>query len=108
MSGCRSCSECAPQTGSTPLGKAEKLDTLERSGNPRYPHVLVGQQAIYSDDQIQMIVTVVSDDCDETCDSFTLKPQYVLKDSSNGSSVKEAFTVSQTVGRERWKLCALI
>jgi len=108
MSGCRSCSECAPQTSSRPLGKAEKLDTLERSGNPRYPHVFVGKQAIYSDNQIQMIVMVVSDDCDENCDSFTLEPQHVLKDSSNGSSVKKVFTVSQPVGRELWKLCALI
>jgi hypothetical protein len=68
----------------------------------------VGKQAIYSDNQIQMIVIVMSDDCDENCDSFTLKPQHVLKDSSNGSSVQEAFTVSQPVGRESWKLCALI
>jgi hypothetical protein len=90
------------------MGKAEKLDALERSGNPRYPHVFVGKQAIYSDDQIQMIVVVVSDDCDENCDNFTLSPQLVLKDSSNGSAVREAFTVSQPAGREHWKLCALI
>ncbi len=108
MSGCKTCSECSPQSGTRPMGKAEKLDALELSGNPRYPHIFVGKQAIYSDDQIQMIVTVISDDCDENCDSFTLKPLHILKDSSNGFSIDKAFKVSQPVGRESWKIRALI
>jgi len=108
MSGCKTCSECSPQSGTKPMGKAEKLDTLELSGNPRYPHIFVGKQAIYSDDQIQMIVTVVSDDCDEKCDNFTLKPLRILKDSSNGFSIDKAFQVSQPVGTESWKIRALI
>ncbi len=108
MSGCKTCSECSPQTGSRPLGKAEKLDALELSGNPRYPHIFVGKQAIYSDDEIQMIVTVVADDCDEKCDSFTLKPQRILKHSSNGFPKDKAFKVSQPVGTGSWKLRALI
>ena len=108
MSGCRTCSECSPQSGSMPMGKAEKLDALELSGNPRYPHIFVGNQAIYSDNHVQMIVTVVSDDCDENRDSFTLEPQRILKDSSNQFSTDKAFKVSQAVGRESWKLRALI
>ncbi len=108
MAGCRSCSECSPQTGSRPVGKAEKLEARERSGNPRYPLVLVGKQAIYSDDQVQMIVTVLSDDCDECCDNFTLKPQRILRNSPNGPSLDDAFKVSQPVGQECWKLSALI
>lgn len=108
MSGCKTCSECSPQSGSRPMGKADKLDTLVPSGNPRYPHIFVGQQAIYSDDQLQMIVTVVSDDCDENCDNFTLKPLRILKDSSNGFSIDKAFKVSQPAGTESWKIRALI
>ncbi len=77
MSGCRSCSGRAPEPCSNPLSKAEKLEKRETSGNPRYPHVLVGKQAIYTDEHLQMIVKVVADESDESCDSFTLSPQRV-------------------------------
>ncbi len=108
MSGCKSCSDCAPRTSFSSAGKAEKLEVAEHSGNPRYPHVFVGKQAIYSDDQVQMIVTVMSDDCDENCDCFTLQPRRILKESSSDHLGEETFTVSQPADRRCWKLQALI
>jgi hypothetical protein len=108
MSGCKSCSGHAPEPVSRTLGKAEKLEKSERSGNPRYPHVLVGQQAIYSDGEVQMIVKVVADESDESCDSFTLKPQRVLKNSKEELSMPETFQVSQPAGESCWRLHALL
>ena len=58
MAGCRSCSGCSPEPSSQITRKAEKLEKGERSENPRYPHVFVGKQAIYSDETAQIIVTV--------------------------------------------------
>jgi hypothetical protein len=108
MAGCKSCSDCAPKTSFKSVGKAEKLEVAEHSGNPRYPHVIVGKQAIYSDDHVQMIVTVMSDDCDENCDCFTLQPRRILKELSSDHLVEEVFTVSQPADRRCWKLHALI
>ena len=108
MAGCRSCSGRSPDATCKPVGKAEKLQQGERSDNPRYPHVLVGKQAIYSDGHVQMIVTVLSDNCDETCDCFTLRPQRILRGSQNDKFESETFEVSQAVGEACWKLSALI
>jgi hypothetical protein len=88
--------------------KVEKLEKGERSDNPRYPHVFEGRQAIYTDDNAQMIVTVLEDRCDEECDSFTLKPQKILKDEHNRHSIEESFEVSQPADEHCWKLHALI
>jgi hypothetical protein len=108
MSGCRSCSANRTERTFQPLNEAEKLEKIECSGNPRYPRVFVGKQAIYSDDQAQIIVNVVADKCDEHCDCFILEPQTILKDPSNKFTQCETFNVSQPVGDESWKLHALI
>jgi hypothetical protein len=108
MSGCRSCSGRAPEPCSKQLSKAEKLEKRETSGNPRYPHVLVGKQAIYTDEHLQMIVIVLADESDDACDSFVLSPQRVLKDSREDHSVSEQFQVSQAAGETCWKLHALL
>ncbi len=108
MAGCRSCSGCSPEPSAQITKKAEKLEKGERSGNPRYPHVFVGKQAIYSDETAQIIVTVVSDNSDDACDCFSLKPQRILKDSGDEHRVGEPFEVSQAVGENCWKLRALI
>lgn len=108
MSGCRSCSgDCAP-ANSLPIKPAEKLEKRESSGNPRYPHVFVGQQAIYSDDEAQLIVKVVADQCDEECDYFTIVPQRILKDPSRTYDPSEPVDISQHAGEKCWKLQALI
>lgn len=80
----------------------------ERSANPRYPHVLVGNQAVYSEDGLQVIVTVLSDDCDEECDCFTLKTQRVLRNARKERVLGERFEVTQPAGENCWKLHALI
>jgi hypothetical protein len=107
MAGCKSCSNCSPNHQPASTKKAEKLTAWERSANPRYPHVLVGKQAMYSDCDVQIIVTVVADECDEECDSFTLKAQTILKDSRSEHAVGESFDVSQPAGERCWKLHAL-
>jgi hypothetical protein len=108
MAGCKSCSSCSPEQNAKTLKKAEKLEKCERSSNARYPHVLVGSQAIFSDNKLQMIVTVVSDNCDDASDCFTLKPQRVLKDPGNCNTPQDVFEVSQPVGKLQWKLRALL
>ena len=108
MAGCRSCSDCSSRTAYTHIGKAEKLEKVETSGNPRYPHIFVGKQAIYSEEGVQMIVLVLEDCCDENCDGFTLKPQRILKNEHAQFMSSEPFDVSQPVGDERWTLRALI
>jgi hypothetical protein len=108
MSGCRSCSSCSPAPSISPTKKAEKLQKGERSDNPRYPHVFVGKQAIFSAKDVQVIVTVVADDCDEQCDNFTLQSQRILKDTGKQRSVGDSFEVSQPAGQSLWKLRALI
>jgi hypothetical protein len=84
------------------------LEKVERSGNPRYPHLFVGKQAIYTDENAELIVTVLEDTCDETCDCFTLKPQRVLKDLLGKHANEVAFGVAQPAGDNCWKLRALI
>jgi hypothetical protein len=108
MSGCKSCSGSAPEPSSRSVAKADKLEKSERSCNPRYPHVLVGQQAIYTDDEVQMIVNVLADDSDENCDSFTLKPQRILKNNGKDLLMSENFQVSQPAGDHCWRLHALL
>jgi hypothetical protein len=108
MAGCKSCSSCSPEQNAKSLKKAQKLEKCELSGNARYPHLFVGSQAIFSDNKIQMIVTVVSDDCDDASDCFTLKPQRVLKNPGNGNAPQDVFEVSQPVGQLHWKLRALL
>ncbi len=108
MGGCKSCSSCSPEPNFSPTKKAEKLEKVSWSDNPRYPHVFVGEQAMYTDPEVQMIVTVLADDCDDTCDCFTLNPQQILKDSQKKHSLGNAIDVSQPVGESCWKLQALI
>jgi hypothetical protein len=108
MSGCSSCSSCSPNTSPQPTKKAEKLEKGERSDNPRYPHVFVGKQAIYSDDRVQIIVTVMEDQCDDNCDCFTLAPQRILRDGSKEYAVGQNFNVNKQAGENSWKLSALI
>jgi hypothetical protein len=108
MAGCRSCSGCAPEPSAQSAKKAEKLEKVEQSGNPRYPHVLIGKQAIYSDEEAQLIVTVLSDDSDEACDCFQLKPQRILKDVRLKYAAGSSFEVSQAAGEKCWKLSALL
>lgn len=108
MAGCRSCSSCSSEKDYSPLNKAEKLEKINLSRNPRYPLVFVGKQAIYSDENTQVIVTVLNDCCDETRDCFTLKPQRILKDSLEQYSIETAFEVTQAAGEQTWRLQALI
>jgi hypothetical protein len=108
MTGCRSCSSRLPETSATPAKSTEKLEKGERSGNPRYPHIFVGKPAIYSENGVQMIVTVLADDCDEDGDSFTLKPNRILKDPSNQHTAGQSFKVKQSAGENSWKLQALL
>jgi len=108
MSGCKECSGCSPQPSLSTTKKAEKLEKRELSGNPRYPLLLVGMQAMYSENGLRIIVTVVADECDETCDSFTLKAQRILKDPNNVHRVDDSFQVTQEAGAACWKLQALI
>lgn len=108
MSGCRSCSGCSSDPSPNPINKVEKLEKGERSGNPRYPHVFVGKQAIYSDENSQMIVTVLTDGCDENCDRFTLRPRTIITDKLSRHSTAESFEVIQSADEGCWKLQALI
>jgi len=108
MAGCRSCSGHSHKIESKCVKPAEKLGNCELSSNPRYPRVFVGKQAIYSDENVQMIVTVVSDSSDDARDCFTLKPLKILKDLLAKHSSGDAFDVSQAAGEHSWKLHALI
>ncbi|MBI4965703.1 MAG: hypothetical protein HY913_20670 [Desulfomonile tiedjei] len=108
MAGCKSCSGCSPEPSPQVTKKAEKLEKGERSGNPRYPLIFVGKQAIYTDDSAQMIVTVVSDNSDDACDCFSLKPQRILKDARERHKLDEPFEATQPASENCWKLRALI
>ena len=108
MSGCRSCTSCSSEPNYRSIKQAEKLEKVERSGNPRYPHVFVGKQAIYTDENAELIVTVLEDTCDDSCDCFALKPQRILKDHLGEHAKEEAFNVAQPAGDVCWKLRALI
>ena len=108
MAGCRSCSGHSHETEAKSVKAAEKLGTCELSSNPRYPRVLVGKEAIYADENVQMIVTVVSDDSDEDHDFFILKPFRILKDVLKKHASGDQFEVTQPAGENCWKLRALI
>jgi len=108
MSGCRSCSGCTPHPTASKKTTLEKLDKGERSDNPRYPLVFVGQQAIYSEDGVQMIVKVLEDRCNQDRDCFTLRPMRILKDPEVHYSLEESFEVTQEAGGCLWKLQALL
>jgi hypothetical protein len=108
MSGCRSCTSCSSEPNYRSIKQVEKLEKVECSGNPRYPHIFVGKQAMYTDENAELIVTVLEDTCDDTCDCFTLKPQRILKDSLSKHTNEEAFDVAQPADDDCWKLRALI
>lgn len=108
MSGCRSCSGCAPESRYTPTKKPEKLSPIETSGNPRYPRVFVGGQAIYSDANVQMIVEVISDECDDSTDRFQVEPRTILRGSSENECRQEHMLILQPAGDSCWKLQALL
>ncbi len=107
MSGCKSCSGCRPEPNFKPVDKLEKLSKENRSCNPRYPHIVPGCQAILTDETKQIIVEVLSDECDETTDRFTLKIQRVLRNSEENEP-SPTISVDQTAGKSSWKLQALI
>ena len=108
MSGCRSCSGCAPEPRFTPSKRPEKLSPVETSGNPRYPRVFVGSQAIYSDSDVQMIVQVISDECDDSTDKFQVEPKTILKCGPEGGPETKCLLITQQVGESCWKLQALL
>lgn len=108
MSGCRSCSGCAPEPRFTPNKKPEKLSPVETSGNPRYPRLFVGSQAIYSDSDVQMIVEVVSDECDDSTDKFQVEPKTILKGGLDKCLYTKCMLIRQAVGESSWKLQALL
>jgi len=107
MSGCKSCSGCRPESSFKPIEKLEKLSKENRSANPRYPHIVPGCQAILTDETKQIIVEVLSDECDETTDRFTLKIQRVLRNSEE-IDPELTLSVNQTAGNGGWNLQALI
>ncbi len=108
MAGCRSCSGHSHKTEQKSIKAAEKLGNCELSSNPRYPRVFVGKQAMYSDEEAQMIVTVLSDNSDECCDYFTLQPLRILKDVLEKYNSDDPFDVTQPAGEHHWKLHGLI
>lgn len=108
MSGCRSCSGCAPEPRYTVNKKPEKLSPIETSGNPRYPRVFVGAQAIYSDPNVQMIVEVISDECDDSNDKFEVEPKTILKGAPDTVSLQKCMLIHQQAGESCWKLQALL
>ena len=108
MSGCRSCSGCAPEPRFTPNKKPEKLSPVETSGNPRYPRLFVGSQAIYSDSDVQMIVQVISDECDDSTDKFQVEPKTILRGGSESCLETKCMLIHQAVGDTCWKLQALL
>ncbi len=108
MGGCRSCTGCAAQPAFAPAGRAEKLEKTDTSDNPRYPHIFVGKQAIFRDEKCHIIVTVVHDKCDETCDCFTLKADTIISNGPDRHSVGELFEVRQPADCRSWHLHALL
>ena len=107
MSGCKSCSGCRPEPSFKSIEKLEKLSKQELSGNPRYPHIVPGCQAMLTDETRQVIVEVLSDECDETTDRFTLRVERVLRN-LEGPETSATISVKQAVGKGSWKLQALI
>ncbi len=108
MAGCKSCSGRSHLAEPRQPRAVEKLANCELSSNPRYPRIFVGKQAIYSDENTQLIVTVVSDESDEKQDRFILKLTTILKDLLENYSDGDQFQIDQIAGEHRWKLHALI
>ncbi len=108
MAGCRSCSGCNPYSATPKNPELEKLERGERSPNPRYPLVFQGRQAIYSENGVQMIVTVMEDQSDDESDCFILKPVRILRDPKEVYCVGKSFQVTQAAGASIWKLQGLI
>jgi hypothetical protein len=108
MAGCKSCSDRSPDLISKPIEKAEKLEKVPTSGNPRYPHIFVGSQAIFTNCDVQLIVSVEKDDCDEQKDCFRLKPLKIIKDKLACHAKDKPFDVEQSAGEKDWRLHALI
>jgi hypothetical protein len=106
MSGCRSCSQSCSDANHQPTAKAEKLEKMEQSGNPRYPRIFEGEEAIFNDGKAQVIVTVMEDKCDDKQDLFTLKTLEIV--SGKPECNQDTFTVCQDAGEKCWKLQALI
>lgn len=108
MAGCRSCSKRSPKVTCTQNVPQEKLGTPVRSDNPRYPRVFVGDEAVYSAPQAQVLVTVMEDCCDDCTDGFVLKSERVLKDATGEFVDHDTFRVSKVPGDRCWKLEALL
>ncbi|MGC8659566.1 MAG: hypothetical protein ACP5U1_10880 [Desulfomonilaceae bacterium] len=108
MSGCKSCTGCRTEPTFKSLNKLEKLGKSTRSENPRYPHILPGCQAILTDQAKQVIVEVLSDNCDENTDRFTLRIERVIRDSNQDSVVNSMIQIDQQAGDSCWNLQALI
>lgn len=108
MSGCKSCSGCKPEPSFRKIDKLDKLEKAQTSGNPRYPRIVTGCQAILTDDCRQMIVEVVSDDCDEQTDRFTLRIERALSGGKVDLPSSSTIEIDQAAGDCRWKLQALI
>jgi hypothetical protein len=106
MAGCKSCGK--PKPSIQPIKQAQKLESSQRGWNTRYPHILVGKQALYSDTDVQMIVTVVADHSDTDTDMFVIKPQRILKSAEGRTTGDEEFEITQPAGGATWKLKALI
>ena len=108
MSGCKSCTGCRTEPSFKSLHKLEKLEKDSRSGNPSYPHIVPGCQAILTDETKQVIVEVLSDNCDEKNDRFSLKIERVLRNTDGDTSQILTLEVDQAAGDSCWKLQALI
>lgn len=108
MSGCKSCTSCRTEPSFKPIDKLEKLQKDSLSGNPRYPHVCIGGEAIFTDETKQIIVEVLSDDCDENNDRFTLRIERIIRNSNGNDALTSTIDVDQVAGDTSWKLQALI
>ena len=79
-----------------------------RSSNPRYPRIVTGCQAILTDDNRQLIVEVLSDDCDERTDRFTVRIERALQGAGSDQPAASTIEIDQAAGDCLWKLQALI
>ena len=108
MSGCKSCSGCKPEPSFRRVDKLDKLENDPRSSNPRYPRIVTGCQAILIDDNRQLIVEVLSDDCDERTDRFTVRIERALQGAGGDQAAASTIEIDQAAGDCLWKLQALI
>ena len=108
MSGCKSCSGCKPEPSFRRVDKLDKLEKDPCSGNPRYPRIVTGCQAILTDESRQLIVEVLSDDCDERTDRFTVRIERALQGAEGDQPAASTIEIDQAAGDCLWKLQALI